>query len=154
MRMRTRKSNWRRMRIWGSTSVRAFSSCLSSASHPSGLAWCPGIAAKLHFLVWAAFSSNHLVLGTFSSYLISPTKRQSSLCSWVKLWTDEKLKYFTKLKAVYVHKICSLLYTVVITTSKWNTKAICLPPHQAFHRPSGDPRAHEPDRSRICIRIM
>ena len=40
---------------------------------------------KITFLVWAAFSSNDLILGTFSSYLISPTKRQSSLCSWVKL---------------------------------------------------------------------
>ena len=148
-----------RMRIWRSTFVRAFSSCLSSAFLPSGLAWCPGIAAKLHFFSTAAISSNHLVLGTILSYLCSPTKRQTSLCSWVKLWTDEETEIFYKFEGcvyirIYVHEIVCCTQRHSKHPNKMQRQSSLLPSHQAFHQPSGGPRVHEPNRSRTCIRII
>ena len=110
---------------------------------------------KITFLAWVAFSSNHWVLSTILSYLCIPTKRQTSLCSWVKFWTDEKTEIFYKVEGcVHVHEMVCCTQWHSKLPNKMQTQSSLLPSHQAFHQPSGDPRAHEPNRSRIWIRII
>ena len=143
-------SRWKRMklrmRIWICTSVSAFSSCLSSASLPSWLAWCPGIAANKN-------QTGCICIIKYFSWHILVSPRQSNQKTNTIMFLGQtlnrwKTEIFTKIEGSELH-----IYT------QWNSKfpnvaerpAAHLPAHQAFYRPWGGPTARAPGRSRICI---